>query len=58
MHIRLEIEVEYVDSTTTPELMLAQLTYAANFLANNGLLTGEGSAEVENWKFEIGVVNP
>lgn len=53
MHAELVIHLVYDASTTTKEYVKERLSQAANYLANNGMLTGDGPAVVEEWRYQV-----
>ena len=53
MRLRLVVDVEYREGTTTEPEMKDQLRCAVDHLTNNGMLTGDGPAEVETFRAEI-----
>jgi hypothetical protein len=56
MRAVLTIVAEYDSATTTKEYVKHQLELAAEHLANNGLLTGEGEAVVDEWSYKVEVM--
>ena len=52
---KLIIEVGYVDGTVTAKEVKALLQAAADHLVNQGLLTGEGPAELDEWTAQVKV---
>jgi hypothetical protein len=53
MRAVLTIMVNYDNATTTEEYVKSQLEFAAQYLANNGLLTGESDAVVDEWDYKV-----
>jgi hypothetical protein len=52
MRIVLKVTVDYIDGTIDHDEAVDQLLGAANYCANNGLLSGDGLAEIEHWEAE------
>jgi hypothetical protein len=55
MRAILTIEVDYAPGTTTKQEARDLLASAAEHLANEGLLSGEGPAEVDEWKSRVSI---
>jgi hypothetical protein len=55
---KLILDVTYVPGTTHAEEVRSLLQAAGDHLANEGLLTGDGPAEVESWSVHVKVASP
>lgn len=55
MRAVLTIVVDYDSATATKEYVKHQLDFSAEYLANNGLLTGEGDAVLDEWNYMVAV---
>ena len=51
--LKLVIDVTYDLNGQSPSEMEYQLKHAAQFLAGEGLLSGDGEATVDTWKYSI-----
>ena len=58
MKIELKLEVDYVSDNEIPEEVLKSLLEnIVNHASNNGLLTGETEAEVNDYSFSVSRVD-
>ena len=55
MRARLILDVDYATDTTTAEEARSLLTAAADHLANEELLSGDGPAVVDGWKARVSI---